>query len=440
MPGEESGTTTKGLKDSWIKWAFRAARLSWLLIFALTVMLFLALLRPNYRLTFFSEYVELSLDLLQSAISRRIFTNYLYSLRLVVTVIFISAAAIIFLRRVWPRRSRDWVAWLVSLTLLLVVVTYGGEVREYSLPPALYQVLSTLQGLLFFFLVAGLFNTLYLFPDGKIVPTRMRGLIVAVNVYLIFIFSTLGIFERLISQISEILFMVLLIGMTLFLLIGIGSQIYRYFRVSTALQRQQTKWVLVAFLLQTFILTNNFLPQGSEYPLLERLSAVFSLHLEILLPALIPLAFLIAMLRYHLFDIDLIVRRTLVYGTLIGLLSLLFLVLVTALQSLFVLVSRQQSALSIVLSTLAIAALFNPLRLRIKAAIDRRFYRRVYDAEQAIASFSARMRDETDLQVLSNLLLKTVTQTMQPDSLSLLLSTNEDDLVQTDGQNLLNRV
>lgn len=429
MTGITPGASDTSSSPAWQRWAYRAARLFWLLVFSLTVMLFLALLRSNYRLTFYSEYVELSLDLLQYGVSRRFFTNYLYALRLLVVVTFIFAAAIIFFKRVWPRGSRDWVAWLVSLTLLLVVVTYGGEVREYSLPPALYQVLSTLQGLLFFFLGAGLFNTLYLFPDGKVVPAWMRGLIVAVNAYLIFVFWTLGIFERLVPQIGEVLFMFFLIGVTVFILIGLASQVYRYFRVSTALQKQQTKWVLVAFLLQSLVLTGFILPQGSENLLLERLSAVFSLHLEILLPVLIPLAFLVAMLRYHLFDIDLIVRRTLVYGTLIGLLTFIFLVLVTVLQSLFVLVSRQQSPLSVVLSTLVIAALFNPLRLRLKAAIDRRFYRRHYDAEQAVAAFSASVRDETDLAALAEMLNDTVFRTMQPASLCLWIGGEQEALV-----------
>jgi hypothetical protein len=416
-----TGETNPHNHPAWHRWAYRAARLCWLLVFALSLLLFLALWQSNYRMTFFSEHVELSVELLRYLVSRRQLTSYLSTLRVGVTGIYILAAAIIFFKRVWPRRSRDWVAWLVSLTLLLVVTAFGGEVRQYSQPPFRFALLSTLQSLLFFFQAAGLFNTLYLFPNGKIVPARMRGLILANNAFLIFIFLTSGVSERLAPQISEILFGSLLILMALFLVIGIAGQVYRYFRVSTAQQRQQTKWVLAAFLLQGLGPLSLLLPEDSSNLLLERLSAVLILHLEILLPALIPLAFLVAMLRYHLFDIDLIVRRTLVYGTLVGLLTFMFLVLVTALQSLFVPVSRQQSALSIVLSTLVIAALFNPLRLRLKATIDRRFYRRVYDAEQAVAEFSSRVRAETEIGSLTTMLAETVTQTMQPEHLSLWL-------------------
>ena len=129
----------------------------------------------------------------------------------------------------------------------------------------------------------------------------------------------------------------------------------------------------------------------------------------------------VAITRYRLFDIDIIIRRTLVYGLLSLLLGVVYLGGVTVLQNLFTSASGQSSTLSIVLSTLAIAALFIPLRRRIQDFIDRRFYRRKYDAEQALAAFASAARSETDLEQLSARLTRTVQETLQPEMMSLWL-------------------
>jgi hypothetical protein len=134
-----------------------------------------------------------------------------------------------------------------------------------------------------------------------------------------------------------------------------------------------------------------------------------------------PLAIAIAIWRYQLFDINLIIHRALVYGVLSLVLGLLDISSVTLLQGLFTAISGLQSAISIVISTLAIAALFNPLRKRIQNAIDRRFYRQKYNAEQALASFAAKVREETDLEQLSAELLVLVEETMQPVNMTMWL-------------------
>jgi hypothetical protein len=181
------------------------------------------------------------------------------------------------------------------------------------------------------------------------------------------------------------------------------------FRRSRGEERQQLKWFVYAGVLSvgTFLL-----PTFDAAALLQLVSM-----------PLLPVAAGIAILRYRLYDIDVLINRTLVYGSLSAVLAALYFGGVTATQTLIRSLTghHEPPQLAIVVSTLAIAALFAPLRRRVQGFIDRRFYRRKYDAVKTLASFSAQLRDERDLDRLSDDLVGAVHQTMQPAHVSLWL-------------------
>jgi hypothetical protein len=145
----------------------------------------------------------------------------------------------------------------------------------------------------------------------------------------------------------------------------------------------------------------------------------------------IPAATGIAILKYRLYEIDLLINRTLVYGSLTATLALVYVGSVVVLQGAFRALTGQESQLVVVATTLAIAALFNPLRRRIQGFVDRRFYRRKYDAAKTLAAFSAKLRDETDLDALNAELVGVVRETMQPSHVSLWL--RPDPISKSDG-------
>ncbi len=212
-----------------------------------------------------------------------------------------------------------------------------------------------------------------------------------------------------------------ILGGLIFLVLGftaLWSQITQ-FRQGDTIVKQQIKWVIFAVTLWVvvFILVLVFLPTLD--PQLTRF-----LPFVFLVVLLVPIAIALAILRYRLYDIDIIIRRTLVYGILTAVLILLYFGTVALLQTLLSATTRQESPAVIVISTLVIAALFNPLRDRIQGFINRRFYRREYNSDKILQDFSVTVRDEVDVDSLAQEILVVADTTMQPEMLSLWLKTD----------------
>jgi hypothetical protein len=223
------------------------------------------------------------------------------------------------------------------------------------------------------------------------------------------------------------------LGMTLLLASSIAALVSLILRLHRAWgdERQQLKWFLIAAVPATVCLnlvlsysmvatyTTNFL--FNPVWILSWDAFNYILYVAVFALLVVPVCTYIAILRYRLYDIDVVINRTLVYGSLTATLVGIYFGGIVVLQRLFVLLTGQQSTLAVVASTLLIAALFTPLRRHIQSFIDKRFYRRKYDARKTLEAFSAKLRDETDLQALNSELVRVVRETMAPEHVSLWL-------------------
>ena len=205
----------------------------------------------------------------------------------------------------------------------------------------------------------------------------------------------------------------------LVLLVAAASSVFVRLRRAIGVERQQIKWFAYAAAATVIGLVLAYvIPEMIDVPLwFERIGYTILL---VLIPAM-PISIGIAILKYRLYDIDVIINRTLVYGSLTVTLVALYFGGIVVLQRVFVLLTGEKSTLAVVASTLAIAALFSPLRHRVQGFVDRRFYRSKYDARKTLEGFSAKLRDETDLDALDNELVGVVRETMQPAHVSLWL-------------------
>lgn len=304
---------------------------------------------------------------------------------------------------IFAGRSDDWVALLTGAAMTSILLE-GVLLQERSL-----QIVA--EGL--FWLGTVLWMPLpFVFPDGRFVPRWSRwatlGLIVGVCV------STVLNVDAGLTILAGI-----------WVVLAVVANVYRYRRVSSQAERLQT-WLLVTSLVAILISSTTWLVFPVIWP---HTQATPDRVVALLVEAVIYMTcygtfsacLAAAILRYRLWDIQVIVRRTLIYGTVTLLLALVYFGGVAILQSLFSSLTNNRSSLTVVISTLGIASLFSPLRQRVQRFIDRRFYRRKYDAQKMLEQFSARMRDEVDLDRMTVELLDVAEKTMQPRAIGLWL-------------------
>jgi uncharacterized membrane protein len=352
----------------------------------------------------------------QWGLSLDFYAAYQTAMIAIFSLVLTTAAALIF----W-HKSVDRIALFVSLWFPIVALSVTPLLEPLIRAHPMWQLpVRFLQG-------AGLgcFPILtYVFPDGRFVPRWTRALTLAWIVWIVISpFTPFGVAESSSSQASPLWFVVLIPGG---MIIGILAQIYRYLRVSSRVERQQTKWVLFGFSVMTigFVLANLpplVLPSVLEPGLARVLYLTFGgQFLGIIAICLWLLCIGIGILRHRLWDIDQLINRALVYGALTTSLAIVYIGSVVLLRYLLVPLTGS-SQLAIVASTLAIAVLFNPVRRGIQTRIDKRFYRRKYDAARVLAAFGVAARDETDLNALTDELVQVVGETMQPEFVSLWL-------------------
>jgi hypothetical protein len=336
-------------------------------------------------------------------VSLDVYAAYVFALDLVVAFGFCSVGAVIF----W-RKSREPGALFVSFALMVFGLTWPDTFDSALHHP----VWGNLAGFLTQLGLTSLFVFFFVFPDGRFVPRWSRWVVL-----LLFVMPVLYVLFPHSILVEP--------PMTANLLIFLGlwacctlAQVYRYGWVSGPVERQQTKWVVFGVTVCVALLIGFLLPVVF-FPVLTR-PGVLSLVLDLtgltiggsLGLLLIPFSIGAAILRYRLYDIDVIINRALVYATLTLTLAVVYFGSVALLQFLLRSLTGQEAQLTIVASTLGIAALFQPLRRRIQSTIDRRFYRKKYDARKTLETFSARLREETDLDSLSTELVSVVRETM----------------------------
>ncbi len=308
------------------------------------------------------------------------------------------------------RRSDIRVALFVSFALMMLPFGFANLTLQ-ALPPDWTWLIRSLSALG----NGSLLLCAFVFPDGRYVPRWTRWLALLMLVYWV-VLASFPSWRLDQSLLSLVIFFSFVLG-------AIALQLYRYRRVSTPQQRQQTKWAMFGV---SLAVAGNILPRLLYlvlYPLSGGSSLAFALEVSLIMGFMLAIPFTlgIAILRYRLWNIDVIINRTLVYVMLTATLGGIYVGLTIGLQILLRGVIQQTNDIALVTSTLAVAALFQPLRRRIQNIIDRRFYRQKYDAARTLATFSSVLRNEVDLDQLSEHLVEVVQETMQPAHVSLWL-------------------
>jgi hypothetical protein len=303
------------------------------------------------------------------------------------------------------RKSREPIGLIVSLALVMFGATgvLGFNLPEQS--PTLFQLLAEVicYGLMWPVIMMLFFT----FPTGRFIPRWTLAAFVP-----FFVVTMIGSIPATMALLPPALLI-----LTAFFPIGV--QVYRYTRLSNAVEQQQTKWFVftLTIIFVLIIIQGIFQVLSPDSTVAAAGYQLFNGPFWLVVWTLVFVGVSIPVLRYRLWDIDVIINRTLVYGSVTGLLGALYVGLVLGLESLAGLfgLARSDNPVALVISTLVIAVLIRPLRNRIQSLIDSRFYRKKYDVAQTVAAFGASLGQDTDLEQIREQLLAVVNETMQPE-------------------------
>ena len=312
-------------------------------------------------------------------------------------------------------RPRDTAARLLLLFTTFWASPFTVDDWSFFFQPASHFYISLLLAVLWAYLFAMMIHLVLTFPLTKWPLTRHPRL------FLTLLYGAASVaFPVALLTANFTFYETILFSLIILLVIAlIGATIHNFWRVRDRVARAQTGWVImgIASPIVGAFSTNEWL-MTRLLPTVEN-TADFRNVVWNLFSLLLPLCFGIAITRYRLFDIHVIIRKTVQYGAVTAVLALVYFGTIILLQTLVGQATGEQSPIAIVLSTLLIAALFNPLRQRVQTFIDRRFYRQKYDAQQVLAQFAQTARDEVEMEALQAELLTVVQETMQPSHISL---------------------
>jgi hypothetical protein len=333
------------------------------------------------------------------------------------------------------KRPTNLIGWIMAVVALMVAIfPVGGTYATYVMvtrgQPDALAVVGAWAGSWYWYVLIAL-AVIYLpllFPDGRLPSRRWLPVAVVPGIGTLSIVVLGALVDTLFVEgagkidnpigieglafAEDLPVFGLLNGLLIVGLVGAVASVVVRFRRSRGAERQQMKWFVYAAALILLA------------PVVDRLPDVVNgVWLSLVLIAT-STAIGIAVLRYRLYDIDIVINRTLVYGSLTVTLVVLYFGGIVVLQRIFVVLTGERSTLAVVASTLLIAALFTPLRRRLQSFIDRRFYRRKYDARKTLEAFSTTLRDETNLDALNDHLVGVIRETMQPSHVSLWLRPN----------------
>lgn len=403
-------STAHATSSRWL----RAARALWAPLVLVNLVWYLANLPANYQALLgpcrgaecgFAALTAQEMEVLSElGLSIEVYAAYQVGLGAAFGAGMLALGLLIFVRR-----SREAIGLLASFALVSFGLSGEWPLVQQS------ATLEKLAWLLDSLALTSMVLLFFLFPDGRALPQWSRNAIALVAATEVFTLVTIAFSPQFSEVVESGLGDLVFVG---FLATGLVAQVQRYRHHSSQVQRQQTKWVLfglmgtvLAYLV--WVLTFLLLPIDPGAPRLYWNLFGFT-GLSLLVMAL-PITLAASILRYRLFDIDVLINRTLIYGSLTGALAVVYFTSVILLQRVF----PAESQVAVVLSTLAIAALFTPLRRRIQEGIDKRFYRSKYDAERTLAAFGLTLRQEVDFDSLCGRLVSTVGESVQPTSISL---------------------